>query len=212
MALFVLFYVLAAQSYPGGSAVNPMEEGFSLRYNYLCDLLDTETIGGSLNTARHWARAGLLVLCVGLTYLWYRLGIFLPSPQWQLRAMRISALLAFGSAGLLAIADHDITVRIAGLFGIITLILTLKGLWRAKRMKLLGFGIWCLLTFLINYLLYETGSFYRVLPLIQKVTFLSFLGWFAAITISCIFAGFRMKQVENRLQKIGKTQCFNEFK
>ena len=112
MLLFVLCYISAAVNYPGGSAVYPLEAGFSMRYNYLCDLLDTESVGGALNSGRYWARIGLFMLCMGLVYLWLKLPILVRAPLWKIQTMSTCAIVALISTGFLAMADHDTTVRV----------------------------------------------------------------------------------------------------
>ncbi len=179
LGLFVLLYLLAAWHYPGGSWVEPGQEGFSFRYNYLCDLLDTRAVGGALNGGRYWARLSLGVLCVGLLYLWAYLPALAGGPPWNRQLMRASALVALGTTVFLSAGTHDITVRIAGFFGGLALLSAIAGLWMGGRRGASFFGGWCLAVFLLNYALYETGSYLRALPLIQKVTFLSFIGWFA---------------------------------
>ncbi len=179
MALFVVFYLLAAWHYPGGSWVEPGREGFSFRNNYLCDLLDTRAVGGALNTGRYWARASLGVLCAGLCYLWVYLPALAGGPAWNRPLMRLGALAALVTTVFLSAGTHDITVRIAGGFGGLALVSAIVGLWQGGRRVAALFGAWCLVVFLLNYALYETGSYLRALPLIQKVTFLSFIGWFA---------------------------------
>ncbi len=179
MGLFVLFYLLAAWQYPGGSWVEPGQEGFSFRYNYLCDLLDTRAVGGALNTGRHWARLSLGVLCAGLAYLWAYLPALAGGPAWNRQLMRVSALVALGTTAFLSAGTHDITVRVAGGFGGLALLSAIAGFWQGRRRGTALFGAWCLTVLMLNYALYETGSCPRALPLIQKVTFLSFIGWFA---------------------------------
>lgn len=179
MGLFVVFYLLAAWRYPGGSWVEPGREGFSFRYNYLCDLLDTRAVGGALNAGRYWARASLGVLCAGLCYLWIYLPTLAGGPSWNRSLMRLSALAALLTTVFLTAGTHDTTVRIAGGFGGLALVSVISGLWMGGRRGAAVFGGWCLAIFLLNYALYESGSYLRALPLIQKVTFLSFIGWFA---------------------------------
>ena len=48
--LFVVFYLIAAVNYPGGSYSNYSQNGFSFVNNYLCDLLDDHAIDGSRAT------------------------------------------------------------------------------------------------------------------------------------------------------------------
>lgn len=183
MLLFVLLCVIAAFYYPGGSAIEPESSGFSIRYNYLCDLLDVNTISGLDNPGRFWARSGLMVLCAGLIYLWANLPYVLGKSVWYQRVMPASALMALFLTGMLTPSNHDLLVRISGGFGAIASALAVLGLWRSQLRFLAALGTWTLLIFLVNYFLYETGAFLFLLPQLQKLTFLSFLMWFTAITL-----------------------------
>lgn len=181
--VFAVCYVLAALQYPGGSGMYPNSTGFSVRFNYLCDLLDAETYNGALNSGKSWAQLGLSVLCLGLMYLWLKIPLLLKSSLWRIKLMYSSALMALGTTSFLLFAEHDVTVRIAGLFGVIAVFLATQGLWYARSFRLAWWGICCLLILMLNYVMYETGGFYEVLPLFQKVTFIIFLGWFSALNL-----------------------------
>lgn len=186
MGLFVVFYIVAARMYPGGSWADPGQEGFSWRHNYLCDLLDTLAVNGQLNPGRYWARTSLGVLCAGLAILWYQLPRLLDAAPGLKRMVRISSVAAFVTTAFLSAGNHDLTVRIAGLFGLVALLSAVVGLWRNGRRGMSVFGMWCLGIFLLNYAIYETGSFIGALPLIQKITFGSFLGWFAWMNVALL--------------------------
>jgi hypothetical protein len=178
MALFVFCYFIAAGLYPGGSWNNPGQLGFSWSHNYLCDLLDTRAVNGMLNTGRHWARVALAFLSLGLLVLWYQLPSLVRAPVWYMYLLRFSGLAALGTMVFLREDTHDLTVYVAGAFGLLALSLLLTGLWRQGLRSLALFGGWCLGIFLVNYAIYETGRFLQALPLIQKITFSSFLLWF----------------------------------
>ena len=178
MAVFVLLYLIAADRYPGGSWAHPGQPGFSWRHNYLCDLLDTHAVNGILNPGRYWARSALGILCLGLAWLWYQLPGLTKGPPWAKGLMRYAGLAAFGTTVFLSSGTHDLTVRIAGVFGLVGMASLLAGLWLRGRKALSIFGGWCLVIFLLNYAIYETGGFLMALPLLQKITFVSFLSWF----------------------------------
>jgi hypothetical protein len=179
MALFVLCYLVAAGLYPGGSWNDPGQTGFSWRHNYLCDLLDTNAVNGMLNTGRYWARVALAFLCLGLMVLWYHLPLLTKGPAWFKNLLRYSGMAALGTSVFLRADTHDLTVRIAGVFGGVALCFLLMGLWRKGHKNFVMVGGWCLGMFLVNYTIYETGDYLHALPLIQKITFSSFLAWFA---------------------------------
>lgn len=184
MATFVLLYILAALNYPGGSYADPNHSGFSFWNNYLCDLLDTYTIGGELNAARNHARFALLILCVSLIILWFHLPKLFPFKSKNQFVMRVMGIGAFVITLFLAAGNHDVIVRIAGVFGIIALISVFIELYKAKYYSFLILGVFCLIIFFINYYIYETGIYIKMLPVVQKVTFVSFISWFLILNIS----------------------------
>ena len=183
MVMFILLYAIAAKHYPGGSWADPGQTGFSFWNNYLCDLLDTHTVTGVLNPARVYARIALLVLCTSLMLLWHGLPKLFKHQNHNLKIMQWAGVLSFGVTLLLGSESHDTITRIAGFIGVIALILLFVNFYRVRYYALLGFGLFCLTIFFLNYYIYETGILIHLLPFIQKVTFLSFILWFAVLNV-----------------------------
>lgn len=184
MAAFIFLYVLAALNYPGGSYADPDHTKFSFWNNYLCDLLDTYTIGGVLNSSRVFARLALLVLCLSLMLLWYQLPKLFTVRNKNQRIIQISGTTSLAITLLLSTGNHDLVVRIAGVLGVIAMVFTFIELCRAKFYTLFILGLFCLIIFFINYYIYETGIFIETLPVIQKITFAGFIYWFLLLNIS----------------------------
>ncbi|MGB5818936.1 MAG: hypothetical protein WBG90_05585 [Saonia sp.] len=184
MVFFILFYIIAAISYPGGSHILPDQIGFSFWNNYLCDLLDRYAINGELNSARFVARTSLAVLCVSLLLLWAYLPGFFSVKSMNQKIMLWTGMASFVVTLFLTAKTHDSIVRIAGVFGAIAFISCFIELFKARHFKLFVFGLICLLIFLGNFYIYETGSFLNTLPIFQKVTFVCCLIWFAFLNIS----------------------------
>lgn len=183
MLLFVLLYIISAYFYPGGSQASVDQVGFSWANNYLCDLLDNTAINGQPNIARGYARAALGFLCFSLILLW----VYLPL-LFKVRR-RVHFLISFfGIASMLttvflASEIHDIIVRIAGALGVVAILLTFIQLYRSKYLKLLFFGLVCLIFMLTNYYIYETAILINWLPVIQKITFISWILWFVLLNV-----------------------------
>lgn len=184
IVLFVLFYIMAAIKYPGGSWMLPNQDGFSFWHNYLCDLLDIYAINGEINTARFYAITALGFLCIGLFYLWLNLPGLFEVKNFNQKIMKLSGLLSLLLILFLAIGNHDEVVRIAGVFGVIAFITCAVELFKAHHKKLFLLGVLCILVFLFNYFIYETGFFIKMLPVIQKITFLLFICWFICLNIA----------------------------
>lgn len=178
MIIFVIFYIIAACQYPGGSYAFPNETGFNLKDNYLCDLLDAQTINGLQNTARTYARAALAILCFSLILLWILLPKLFTVKNKRQIIMSIAGILSMVITLFLASEVHDIIIRIAGIFGTLALILAVFELYNDRYVMLFFLGIICLVLFLTNYYIYETELLLYTLPLIQKITFIFCISWF----------------------------------
>jgi hypothetical protein len=127
-----------------------------------------------------------MALCSALLLLWHHLPRLTGGPAWSRRLMRLFGMAALGTTFFLSAGTHDLTVYIAGGLGTVAIVLAIYGLWKGQRRSLTVLGAWCLLIFLLNYVIYESGSFLRALPLIQKVTFSSFLIWLAGINLALL--------------------------
>ncbi len=182
--LFLLLYLLAALNYPGGSWFAPDQVGFSFMNNYLCDLLDQHAINGQLNTARHFARASLAILCLSLLMLWHFLPRLFATQGLNKSIMWATGILALAVTLFLTSGTHDVIVRIAGTFGVIAFVCCFVELFKAGHFKLLTSGLFCLLIFLVNYYIYETGAFIQSLPILQKITFFCYLLWFVFLDLA----------------------------
>lgn len=198
MGVFILLYVIAAMLYPGGSWANPEQIGFSFWNNYLCDLLDTYTISGVLNPARIYARVALLILCTSLMLLWYNLPRLFSYKSYTLKIIQWTGITSLGVTLLLGSESHDIITRIAGFIGVIALILLFVNLYRENYYVHFGLGLFCLVIFFLNYYIYESGILIHLLPIIQKITFLSFILWFAFLN----FILFKASKLEKNQGKL----------
>ncbi len=186
MGVFILLYLVAALMYPGGSWKFPQAEDFSFWNNYLCDLLDHYAINGELNHGRYPARIALGFLVSALLLLWFYLPGFLPNRNLNQKVMWFSGLLALITTFFLSTGTHDITVRVAGSLGTLAFLSLFIELLRMGHIRLFVTGILCLVIFLINYYIYETGTYIKALPIIQKITFAAFICWFAVLNMAMI--------------------------
>ncbi len=183
IGLFILFYIIAAINYPGGSWVLPDQDGFSFWNNYLCDLLDVYAINGEINSARFYAIIALGVLCAGLFLLWFYLPRLFENRSANQNIMRISGLSSLITIVFLALGNHDKVLYIAGFFAVIALITSSMELFKAGYKNLFLLGVFCLLAFLINYYIYETRLLIKSLPVLQKGTFILFISWFVCLDV-----------------------------
>ena len=154
--------------------------------NYLCDLLDVQTINGLQNTARTYAHIALAILCFSLMLLWVLLPHLFTVKNKSQIIMSIAGILSMVITLFLASEVHDVIIRIAGVFGTLALILTVLQLYKDRYIMLFFLGIICLVLFLTNYYIYETELLLYTLPLIQKITFIFCISWFILLNRALI--------------------------
>lgn len=180
----MIFYVVATFLYPGGSQVNQTSIGFSWINNYWCNLLNIDGMNGQHNPARPVALAGMFILCLTLSIFFYLFPQYSNLKKRNKYIVQYSGMLAMTVALFLFTRFHDIIIDIAGLFGVIALIGTFIGLYKIKWLSLLRFGLFNLFLVLLNNYVYYTKGLLIYLPVIQKVSFLSFLLWICLINIT----------------------------
>lgn len=179
--LFILLYVIASFLYPGGSQADPHSMGFSWQHNYWCNLLNADALNGQPNTARPIAITALLVLGLTLALFWYRFPGYMRFGRTSRLTMQTAGILSMCFALLIVSPWHDTVINISGGCGLIALAGTFSGLYTSGWWWLLIWGFINLLLILTNTLIYNTEVFIGQLPVIQKISFLSFLGWVCCI-------------------------------
>ncbi len=187
IGLFLIFYIVAAFYYPGGSDVNKTAQGFSIIHNYWCDLLAKGAKNGQLNPAQPIAIAAMIVLCTSLSVFWYLLPKLLKTGSHHYNMVQFSGIMSMLLSIFIFSNYHDFIIIAAVFLGVIALTGTYIALYRSKAFRLFLFGIFCLLLILLNAYIYYTRHLILALPLLQKITFLSYLLWVAFINLKLYF-------------------------
>jgi len=184
MFLFIGFYILSAFLYPGGSYKDPNSTVFSFAHNYLCDLLDTYAINGERNIASTTARLAFGILCFTMIYIWIQIPHLFIKKHINHLIIKILGVLSMVIAMFLAAGIHDAIVYIAGIFGLLALVLTFIELYKHRFFYFLGLGISCFVLISINYIIYTGEYAIEALPLIQKITFIACILWFLMLMVA----------------------------
>lgn len=180
--LFLLLYILAAVYYPGGSQADAHSKGFSWMHNYWCNLLNEKGINGEVNTGRAIAIAAMVVLTLSLLFFWIVSARLLFSKKASRTTITLAGLICVCVLAFLATSYHDTVINVSGFFGLVAMAGCFAGITRKRWYRLLTYGLFnVVLVGLNNYLYYSNHWFY--LPLIQKLTFLSFLIWIVLVDI-----------------------------
>lgn len=180
---FACLYLAATFLYPGGSQADRNAKGFSWTQNYWCNLLNEQSINGQHNTARPIAMTALLVLCLTLAFFWYVFPLHAGLPKNKRLAVQLSGFCAMGTGLFIFTAFHDLVVNLACIFGLVAMAGTFAGLKKLKWNRLFWLGVFNLLLAVINNILYYGNGLRVYLPVVQKITFVFFLGWIACISL-----------------------------
>ena len=181
--LYVLLYLVAAYLYPGGSEVDRNSVGFSWMHNYWCDLLAQNAENGLPNTARTIAITAMAVLCLSIALYSYFVPHLLDLPKWTTTVISASGILSMGVLAFLTVGNHDTVINASVALGLLSMALTLWGMFHLRLWGFIIFGIICLLLALLNTYVYYSKSWIGALPVIQKISFLAFLLWFSLVSV-----------------------------
>jgi len=181
--LFIILYVAATFFYPGGSQHDPQADGFSWLHNYWCNLLNEYAINGQLNQGRYFAFAAMFVLIVALISFWWIFPLLAGLSIKIIWLMRASGCLSMLTSVFLFTGYHDEVINMAGVFGLVAIGITYVGLHRLRWFWLFAWGLFNLLLIGLNNILYYGDGLLLYLPVVQKISFLSFLLWISTISL-----------------------------
>mgnify|MGYP001161948235 FL=1 len=182
--LFVILYFVATLYYPGGSQFDTNAVGFSWTDNYWCNLLNDFALNGQKNMAKPIALTAMLILCMSLAYFWWQFPKYTHLGKYYAYGIQISGTLAM-TIGLLLFTkiDHDLVTNLASLFGLLATTGTFLGLYKNGWKTLLYFGLLNIMLIVANNILYYNKDWIFYLPVVQKITFITFLIWICCIDI-----------------------------
>lgn len=177
--VFFVLYVLATLHYPGGSQFDTNSSGFSWKHNYWCNLLNEVAINGKVNTARPYAIGGMLVL--GFSIVTFCRAF---SQKVGRKAVFIFGLATMiCSCSLLLNVSHDFATNLTSALGLLTLLMIMTRLYKIKWKLLFFFGLFNIALVIFNNLFYYSPALIVYLPILQKVSFVSFLVWISGVSL-----------------------------
>lgn len=173
LLVFLTLAAIAMWKYPGKTLDS---DGFSLIWDYWCDLYRSETPAGNLNTGMLFAKLSTLAAAVSFSLFW----LVIPGPFVTNKVLRIVTSIC-GTAAILCClflfsGFHNIAIIMGSMLGIVALLLLCYHL-RISNKRLYYFGIAVItLVALCNIILYTPIVEY-VLPWLQKLAFVLTLVW-----------------------------------
>ncbi|RYY57440.1 MAG: hypothetical protein EOO09_02400 [Chitinophagaceae bacterium] len=191
--IFVLDYLVAAIQYGGGSQAFPHATRFSWRHNYWCNLLAETSINGTPNPGVVAAMAGMLVLAATMICFWMVVPGQLSISNRVRSLVRITGVLSMLTGLLLFSGVHDTATMIASGLGVIASAGLLAGLYRSGLLIAFWMGMANLALVMLNNYFYYNPALIGLLPVLQKLTFGSFLFWICRICWSLMVRQIRKK-------------------
>jgi hypothetical protein len=185
--IFAVLYFIATLYYPGGSQFDKNSIGFSWANNYWCNLLNDTAINGQKNTAQPIALTAMVILCLTLIFFWWQFPIYTSLDKKYKFTIQICGTLAMAIGFFLfAKFDHDLITNLASLFGLIATTGTFIGLYKNSWKVLFYFGLINILLVVGNNFLYYNKDLISYLPIVQKITFATFLIWICCINLKIV--------------------------
>ncbi|TNF47361.1 MAG: hypothetical protein EP305_08100 [Bacteroidetes bacterium] len=179
--LFVILFFYGASLYPGGSYRYPLNEGYDMVNNYICNLMGTTALNGSPNPGRTVSIVSWVALGTGVGFFFYHFADRFKLSLLFQKVIRISGILSMIFILLTFTSWHDTVVSISGLFGALSISALLISLKREQKHLLYLFGWIVLLLILYNAISYFIFFHIEALPFIQKITLICVLIWFTIL-------------------------------
>lgn len=126
----------------------------------------------------------MMVLGFTLSYFWIQFPKYTNLEKTYKYTIQVSGIMAIAIGFFLFTSfDHDITAYLASVAGLVAMIGTSVGLYKNGWKLLFYFGLLNTLLIILNYLLYNNEQLIVYLPMVQKITFATFLIWVGGIDI-----------------------------
>jgi hypothetical protein len=182
--LFALLYFIATLYYPGGSQIDKNSIGFSWANNYWCNLLNDKAINGQTNSAQPIALTAMFILYLTLTFFWFQFPKYTNLNKCYKWTIKICGTLAM-TIGLFLFTkfDHDLITNCASFFGLIATAGTFIGIYKNGWKILFYLGLLNIILIIVNNIFYYDKNLILYLPIVQKITFATFMIWICCIDL-----------------------------
>jgi hypothetical protein len=174
--LALALVLLATRRYPGGTLDDPTVVGFDWSRDYLTHLFKPVALNGQVNVARPYAVAGIWLLCLGMAELFRQLAKRMASTR-QGKWVEICGIAAMVYTALTVTPMHNLMVTIALVFFVAAEMVLLYWLWQRRQLPQWIAGMASLALLLTASFVYYRQMATVILPTLQKLVFLSSVGW-----------------------------------
>lgn len=176
---FCLF-IIAMSYYPGGTTTSANTVGYSWSQNFLCSLFAPYALNGEINPARYTAILAMFLLCAALGTMFKLISVRVKLTIHK-NAIEIGGIGAMVYGFFAVTPIHDLVISIGLVFSLAALSAITHILYTERRWLLFGWGVIGLALSLISSVIYYGNLFYNLLPIVQKVTWFTHVGWLIVI-------------------------------
>jgi len=172
IGLYVIFFLVAASMFTGGSYGEFKSNSYDHFNNFLCDLMLTFSDDGKINYARPVAVVGHLLLGIGMMAFFYTLPKIFIQQNRNTKFIRNFGMMAMFCFLFMVTDYHDVAVTATGVFGIAAMIPLFIECLRVSEGFFRYYIFFCIAISLYVFFSYETKFLIGILPFIQKIAFI----------------------------------------
>lgn len=169
----LLFLIIAAMLYPGGSILDKNSVGFDWSKNFFSNLFLAKALNGTANPSRIWALIGMFFNSVGYGLFFIHTARKIPQKHTEL-VLKSIGIVNMLFTFLIATPLHDIMVTVSSTLTMLGLFYITVSILKTKLHWLKFFCIGSLLIFYSTLYLYGAGD-WGLLAVMQKVAFVCFM-------------------------------------
>lgn len=176
ISISILLLIVATFYYPGGSQFEKNSVGFDWANNYLCNLFNEKAVNGMDNPSRYIAMVGMLFLCASFALFFARFSKKIPRKK-DANIIQYSGIGSMFCTFMLITPYHDLMTILASTFGLITLFYIMVFTFKSRLTFLKYLSVLCLVILYLNNYIYYTQNGLAWLPILQKISLLTLIGW-----------------------------------
>ena len=163
--------VVAAGRYPGS---------YDWVNQSVSSLFQPNALNGEENAARPLSALAVLLFCLSIAVVFATIARKGPT-RFHRDTIQIGGIGSMVYAALAVTPMHDLMVGLALLFFMTAMVTIFHWLYLGRRFGMLGAGVVCLAMTLSNATMYYGEVLYGFLPIVQKLSLISWVSWLLSI-------------------------------
>ncbi|WP_353267362.1 hypothetical protein [Gemmatimonas sp.] len=167
----LVLFALATTRYPGG---------YDWTNNTISTLFQPRALNGAQNSARSIAVLAVFMFCASMAVVFKWISSSATS-RFHKKTIEIGGIGSMVYGFLVVTPMHDLLVTVGLVFFLTAMLATLHMLYAEGRSGIFYAGIGCLALPLTNAAMYYANVLYGLLPIIQKLGMVMWVGWLFAV-------------------------------